>query len=96
MPDHHGTRDVERVERWHSGGCTAARRFVLQLRDARRVYVDFLHWHGFEQDEDFRIEVEFLAPGQDLPSPRGPAPWPTAAWSLDTTHLDKLLAGERR
>ena len=90
--------DVERVERfWHSGDMhSSTAGFVLQLRDGRRAYVDFLHWHGFEQDEDFRIEVEFLEPSQTLPSPRGPAPWPTADWSTDVAHLDKVLAGERR
>jgi hypothetical protein len=90
--------DVERVERfWHSGDMhSSTAGFVLQLRDGRRVYVDFLHWHGFEQDEDFRVEVEFLEPGQTLPSPRGPAQGRTVAWSTDAAHLDKMLAGERR
>ena len=89
--------DIERVERfWHSGDMhISVAGFILRLRDDRRVYVDFLHWHGFEQDEDFRIEVEILANGQTLPSPREPAPWPPAAWSGETSHLDKVLASGR-
>ena len=85
--------DIERVECfWHSGDMhSSAAGFVLRLRDGRRAYVDFLHWHGFEQDEDFRIEVEFLARDRTLPSPRSPAPWPPAAWSDDASHLDKVL-----
>jgi hypothetical protein len=86
--------DIERVECfWHSGDMhSSAAGFVLRLRDGRRAYVDFLHWHGFEQDEDFRIEVEFLARDRPLPSPRSPAPWPPVAWSDDASHLDKVLA----
>jgi hypothetical protein len=86
--------DIERVECfWHSGDMhSSAAGFVLRLRDGRRVYVDFLHWHGFEQDEDFRIEVEFLERDRTLPLPHSPAPWPPAAWSDDASHLDKVLA----
>ena len=85
--------DIERVECfWHSGEMhSSSAGFILRLHDGRRVYVDFLHWHGFEQDEDFRIEVEFLPDRQALPSPRGPAPWPPAAWSGEASHLDKVL-----
>ena len=85
--------DMEHVERFWSFSemDSSAAGFVMALRDGRRVYIDFLHWHGFEQDEDFRITVEFLANGQDLPSSRGPVPWPPAAWSEDASHLDKVL-----
>ena len=68
--------DVARIERfWHSGEMhSSTAGFVLQLRDGRRVYVDFLHWHGFEQDEDFRIEAEFLEPGPGLAVAARPRP----------------------
>jgi hypothetical protein len=94
--DLHGfsRRDMARVERFWSFSemDRSSAGFVFQLHDGRRVYVDFLHWHGFEQDEDFRIEVEFLEGDRTLPSPRAPAPWPPAAWSDDASHLDKALA----
>lgn len=87
-------RDMACVERFWSFSemDSSSAGFVFRLRDNRRVYVDFLHWHGFEQDEDFRIEVEILPEGQTSPSPRGPAPWPPAPWSAEVAHLDKVLA----
>jgi hypothetical protein len=80
--------DIERVERfWTSGDMdSSSAGFVLCLRDGRRAYVDFLHWHAFEQDEDFRIDVEFLPEGQS-PDPR------SGDWSFDTGHLGKMLVG---
>ncbi len=74
--------------------------FVLKLRDGRRAYVEFLHWHGFEQDEDFRIDVEILEgagmPAAPLREPIDPsAPWPPGGWSDDTAHLDRMLAAGR-
>lgn len=91
-----GRADIERVESfWAFGDMhSSAAGFVLRLRDGRRAYVDFLHWHGFEQDEDFRIEVEFLSREQDHPAPRPgePAPWPPGEWSVETEHLNRVLA----
>lgn len=91
-----GRIDIDRVESfWAFGDMhSSAAGFVLGLRDGRRAYVDFLHWHGFEQDEDFRIEVEFLSPGQTLPGPPSgqPTPWPPGGWSTETDHLDRVLA----
>jgi hypothetical protein len=90
--------DIERVERFWAYGDMhdSAAGFVLHLRDGRRAYGEFLHWHGFEQDEDFRIDVEMLA-GNEVPStplrePIDPsAPWPQGGWSEETAHLDRLL-----
>ena len=88
--------DIEHVECfWTFGdmhGSSAG--FVLRLRDGRRVYLDFLHWHGFEQDEDFRIEVEFLSRDQVHPAPPAPRdrmPWPPGDWSSETSHLNRVL-----
>ncbi len=89
--------DIERVEcfwtlsEMHSSSAG----FVLRLRDGRRAYLDFLHWHGFEQEEDFRIEVEFLPRDQATPaspSPHDRAPWPPGGWSSETAHLNRVLA----
>jgi hypothetical protein len=79
--------DIERVERfWTSGDMdNSSAGFVLRLRDGRRAYIDFLHWHAFEQDEDFRIDVAFL-PDDQSPDP------PSGDWSFDTGHLGKMLA----
>jgi hypothetical protein len=91
-----GPADIERVESfWAFGDMhSSAAGFVLKLRDGRRPYVDFLHWHGFEQDEDFRIEIELLPPGQAHPTPRphDALPWPPGEWSSETTHLDRVIA----
>ena len=70
--------------------------FVLQLRDGRHAYAEFLHWHGFEQDEDFRIDVEMLKDGALPTAPLkeplpGAEPWPPGGWSAETAHLDRLL-----
>ena len=93
-----GPADIVKVERYWAYGDMhdSAAGFVLRLRDGRRAYGEFLHWHGFEQDEDFRIDVEMLA-GDEVPStplrePIDPsAPWPPGGWSDDTAHLDRLL-----
>jgi hypothetical protein len=89
--------DIACVESfWNSGDMhSSSAGFVFRLHDGRRVYVDFLHWHGFEQDEDFRIEVDFLAADEAVPRPRGPAPWPPAPWSSDVARLDRVLAAGR-
>ncbi len=86
--------DMEHVERFWSFSemDSSSAGFVVALRDGRRAYIDFLHWHGFEQDEDFRITASFLASGQAFPLPQGPSPWPPSDWSDDTSHLDRLLA----
>jgi hypothetical protein len=85
--------DIERVECFWTFGDLheSAAGFVLALRDGRRAYVDFLHWHAFEQDEDFRIEAEFLRSDQPYPALSSPQ-LPPADWSSDTGHLGKLLA----
>lgn len=88
--------DIERVECfWTFGDLHAsAAGFVLQLRDGRRAYVDFLHTHAFEQVEDFRIEVEFLADDDDgsLPARSSPLDATGGVWSSDTAHLNRVLA----
>ena len=98
--DTHGfsREDMAHVERFWSFSemDSSSAGFVVALRDGRRAYIDFLHWHGFEQDEDFRITVSFLASGQALPLPHGPLPWPPSDWSDDTSHLDRLLASRSR
>lgn len=94
--------DIERVERYWAYGDMhdSMAGFVLRLRDGRRAYGEFVHWHGFEQDEDFRIDVEMLE-GDEVPStplrePIDPsAPWPPGGWSDESAHLDRLLANRR-
>lgn len=78
--------DIERVERFWtlSDMHSSAARFVLVLRDGRRAHVDFQHWHAFEQDEDFLVEVTFVIP--DPPPPGG--------WSVETAHLNRRLAAD--
>ena len=84
--------DIERVECFwdFSEMHQSDAGFVLGLRDGRRAYVDFRHWHGFEQDEDFRIEVEFLSADQPHPALSSPDE-PVGGWSFETAHLAKLL-----
>src|SRR5215470_10107954 len=67
---------------------SSAAGFVLRLGDGRRAYVDFLHWHGFEQEEDFRIEVAFLEPGQEKPT-LSPRSQPPGGWVAETAHLNR-------
>lgn len=84
--------DIERVERfWTFGDLhTSSAGFVLRLRDGRRAYLNFQHWHAFEQDEDFRIEIEFLE-GEALPAFASPDQ-PLGSWSRETSHLDKVFS----
>ena len=86
------TFDIERVERfWTFGDLhTSSAGFVLCLRDGRRAYLDFQHWHAFEQDEDFRIEVEFLNGETALPAFTSPDE-PLGGWSGETSHLNKVF-----
>ena len=65
---------------------------MLRLRDGRRAYGEFVHWHGFEQDEDFRIEVEFLNGEGTLPTFTSPDE-PFGDWSGETSHLNKVFTG---
>jgi hypothetical protein len=97
-----GPADIVKVERYwaYCDMHDSAAGFVLRLRDGRRAYGEFLHWHGFEQDEDFRIDVEMLegdaVPSTPLREPIDPsAPWPPGGWSDETAHLDRLLAHGR-
>ena len=64
---------------------------MLCLGDGRRAYIDFRHWHAFEQDEDFRIEVAFLDGETALPAFSSPDE-PLGGWSDETSHLDKVFA----
>jgi hypothetical protein len=93
--DSHGFArdDVERIECFWTFGDMhgSAAGFVLILRDGRRAYVDFLHWHAFEQDEDFRIDVQLLSDDQSLPALSAPHE-PVDGWSFETAHLDRVLA----
>ena len=84
--------DIARVESFWTFGDLhqSAAGFVLALGDGRRAYVDFLHWHAFEQDEDFRIEVAFLSDGERYPALSSSPLEPRSAWSSDTAHLGKL------
>ena len=86
--------DIERVERFwtFSELHTSSAGFVLRLRDGRRAYLDFQHWHAFEQDEDFRIEIEFLDGEATLPAFASPDE-PLGGWSNETFHLNKVFAG---
>lgn len=86
--------DIARVESFWTFGDLhhSAAGFVLSLRDRRRAYVDFRHWHAFEQEEDFRIEVEFLGADQTYPELSSPDE-PLGGWSSETRHLGKLLSG---
>jgi len=87
--------DIERVERfWTFGDLhTSSAGFVLRLRDGRRAYLDFQHWHAFEQDEDFRIEIEFLDDDTALPVFMSPEE-PLGGWAGETSHLNKVFAGQ--
>jgi hypothetical protein len=60
--------------------------FVLRLHDGRRAHIAFAHWHAYEQDEDFRIDVTFL-PADVLPDPGE-----GTAWIFETAHLGRRLA----
>jgi hypothetical protein len=86
--------DIERVERfWTFGDLhTSSAGFVLRLRDGRRAYLDFQHWHAFEQDEDFRIDIELLDGETALPVFTSPDQ-PLGGWSAETSHLDKICSG---
>lgn len=94
--DTHGfaPADLQRIEAFwtFSEMDSSSAGFVAVLRDGRRAYVDFLHWHGFEQDEDFRVATEFLPEGEPLPRRSRPAPWPPGEWSFAPAHLDRMLA----
>ncbi len=83
--------DIARVEGfWTFGDMHSSEAgFVLRLKDGRRAHVELLHTHAFEQVEDLRIEVAFLA-GEGLPPL--PPDAPVTAWSSDTVHLDRVLA----
>lgn len=87
--------DIERVERfWTFGDLhTSSAGFVLRLRDGRRAYLDFQHWHAFEQDEDFRIDIEFLDGETALPIFTSPEE-PLGGWSGETSHLDKVFSSQ--
>jgi hypothetical protein len=88
-----GRGDVEAVECFwtYSEMDQSLAGFVLRLRDRRRAYLDFHHWHGFEQEEDFRIEVTFLQDGQRHPA-FAPSDEPPGGWSSETAHLQKMLS----
>ena len=66
--------------------------FVIGLKDGRRAYIDFQHWHAFEQDEDFRIQVFFLAAGEKRPA-LTKMQEPAGGWSTQTAHLDRMIEG---
>lgn len=90
--------DVAHVDRFWAYGDMhdSSAGFVLLLHDGRQAYAEFLHWHGFEQDEDFRIDVEILERGELPTAPLkeplpGSEPWPPGGWSDETAHLDRLL-----
>ena len=83
--------DIARVERYwtFSDMHSSSAGFVLGLKDGRRVYVGLQHWHAFEQVEDFRIDVAFLA---DAPSlPELPPGEPIGGWSAETAHLGRVI-----
>jgi hypothetical protein len=85
--------DIAGVERYWTFGDmhSSSAGFILALRDGRRTYVGLQHWHAFEQVEDFRIDVAFLASAQALPA-LAPGE-PVGGWSAETMHLDRVIAG---
>jgi hypothetical protein len=85
--------DIERVECFWTFGelHSSSAGFILRLRDGRRAWVELLHTHAFEQEEDFRIDVAYLSPDARLPALNNPHA-PVEAWSFDTAHLDRVLA----
>ena len=85
--------DIERIECFwtFSDMHASSAGFVMTLRNGRRVYVDLQHWHAFEQNEDFRIEAEFLANGQVRPDLEASCR-PPGGWSSDVAHLNRMLA----
>jgi hypothetical protein len=87
-----GRADIDHVESYWTFGDfhSSSAGFVMKLRDGRRAYIDFLHWHAFEQQEDFRIQVEALTGDAQ---PRLPEEQQaTANWSTDTAHLNRVVA----
>lgn len=85
--------DIERVERFwvFSDMHSSTAGFVVRLRDGRRTYIDFKHWHPFEQFEDFRIDVSVLAGDTSLPE-LGSLQEPVGGWSTETAHLDRMIS----
>ena len=85
--------DIAHVESfWTFGDMhSSSAGFVVALKDGRRAYIDLQHWHAFEQDEDFRIQVSFLGDGQDLPV-LSRTQEPVGGWSSQTAHLERALA----
>ncbi len=93
--DGFGAPDIARVESYwiFADMHSSAAGFVLALSDGRRAYVDFQHWHAFEQDEDFRIQVSFLAEGEARPL-LSKMQEPVAEWSSETAHLDRMVKSQ--
>ena len=87
-----GRADIAAIERYwtFSDMHSSAAGFVAALKDGRRAYIDFQHWHGFEQDEDFRIEVSPLDKAQRVPV-LSKMQEPVAGWSEATSHLNRVL-----
>jgi hypothetical protein len=85
--------DIDRVEcYWTFGDLhSSSAGFILRLRDGRRAWVELLHTHAFEQQEDLRIDVAYLAADAALPVLNNPHA-PVEAWSFETAHLDRMLA----
>jgi hypothetical protein len=88
-----GREDIARVERFWclSDMHSSEAAFVLNLKDGRRAWVEFEHWHGFEQIEDFRIDTAFLPDATSLPKLNSPNAPKDGGWSTDTTHLERVL-----
>ncbi len=85
--------DIAGVERYwtFSDMHSSSAGFVLALKGGRRAYVGLQHWHAFEQVEDFRIDVAFLAGAHSLPAlPPGE---PVGGWLTETAHLGRAIAG---
>ncbi len=87
--------DIERVERFwtFSDMHSSTAGFVVRLRHGSRAYIDFKHWHPFEQVEDFRIDVYGLEGEASLPEFASPQE-PVGRWLTDTAHLERMLAGQ--
>jgi hypothetical protein len=85
--------DIAEVESYWTFGDmhSSTAGFVFRLKDGRRPYVDYSHWHAFEQDEDFRIEIFLLEDGERVPK-LAAGKQPPDGWSTETAHLNRMVA----
>lgn len=84
-----GPDDIARIECfWTAGDMHDSHAgFIFRLADGRRTHAVFQHWHAFEQEEDFRVDIAFLPDDAGLPETGEEEPW-----SFETAHLARRLA----